>query len=125
MANIEASLRQARITDFQARVNLEKEKTVLHANVSIQAKKPIDSDNLSGLLLFQAVISAENKEEFFLSLTEELIFEFTEKPVDFEEITREACVPIAAREVSESIDGILKLMGHAPLNLNLNQARER
>ena len=125
MANIEASLQQARITDFQARVNLEREKTVLQANVSIQAKKPIDSDDLSGLLLFQAVISAENKEEFYLSLTEELIFEFSAKPADFEAMIRDACVPIAAQEVSESIDGILKLMGNAPLNLNLNQARKR
>ena len=124
MAKINVTLQQARISDFQARINIEKEKTPLQVSVSIQAKKPIDSDDLSGLLRFQIVVSADNKEEFYLSVTEELVFEFDKLPSDFDEIIKEKCIPAAAQKVSESIDGILELMGNAPLKLNLNRVQK-
>ena len=49
MAKINVTLQQARISDFQARINIEKEKTPLQVSVSIQAKKPIDSREPIGI----------------------------------------------------------------------------
>lgn len=113
-ANI--TLKQSRIVDYQARVNPKEHTITLKPDVSVQMKKPLDETDRSRLLVFQVVISSEIKDEFYITMTEELIFSFGEDiSEDLDEVAKRECFPIAIKDISERIDKILSTMGYPPI----------
>ena len=88
----------------------------LKTNISVQSKKPIQKDN-SGMLSVQIIISAEDKEEFYVSITEDLIFVFDSEPDDLDDILSTRCYKIALNDISKRLDGIFEIMGYPKLDL--------
>ena len=59
------TLLQSRITDFQARIDPKEKQIALKVNLSAQYKKVLDEKELRGIIRIQAIISGEEKDEFY------------------------------------------------------------
>ena len=116
MPELSIELRETKIIDFQARIEPKDGAISLKTNISVQSKKPIQKDN-SGMLSVQIIISAEDKEEFYVSITEDLIFVFDSEPDDLDDILSTRCYKIALNDISKRLDGIFEIMGYPKLDL--------
>lgn len=118
MPTINAELKQSRIVDLQIRADVKTGGLALKATLSAQFRKPIEQDDNTGLLMLQVIVSSEEKEEFYVSATEELIFEFSQAPDSFDQEVKEACIPVAVNDISDRLDRVLETMGHPPIQVS-------
>lgn len=57
-------------------------------------------------------------EDLLIDLISEIIFEFDEKPIDFQQAIEDNCIPLSTKELFNKIDDILIVTGYPKLNLN-------
>ncbi len=113
----EYSLNSLNVIEFSFQVNPNITQAELHVETNTSFAKPIDEDNASGMINASIHIKAKNEQDFKVSQTVILIYDFEEKPVDIEASLREIYEKEGFSVVSDQLDKILESMGKNPFKL--------
>ena len=111
------SLKERVFTDLIIHISPEVKKISLNINASVVFGKPVDEDSKSGLIRPTFTLQAENPDEFNVSISEILIYEFDEKPEDVEAELRKIYEQEGPAYISDVLDSVLNELGKQPINI--------
>lgn len=118
MMDITAKILQLYFTESNFKFKLSKDGSAqiqMHAEAKLSYPK--SSDDKTALLRMKVTVSSVNKDDIYVEVFTNTIFEFSEVPEDYEDVSKNLCVPMAQKEVLTKIDRIMENMGYPPFNL--------
>lgn len=120
MTNITAKILQLFFTESSFKFKLSKNgSTQIKMNAEAKLSYPKSSDDKTALLHMKVTVSSVDKDDIYVEVLTNTVFEFSDIPEDYNEISKNLCVPMAQKEVLKRIDSIMETMGYPPFNLEI------
>lgn len=119
--SVNAIIKKFNFTDinFSFGVNTE---SSLQLKIEMESKLlvPNNKDDLTAMFEIKTEICEPDNNEIAIVANSKIIFEFDEKPENYEEISKEVCLPMAQVEVLKKIDDIVDLMGYPKFDIEIS-----
>lgn len=118
--SVNATIKKFNFTDinFSFGVNIE---SSIQLQIKMESKLlvPSNKDDLTVMFEIKTEISEPDSNKIAIVANSKIIFKFNEKPKDFEQASKEICLPIAQKEVLKKIDDIVDLMGYPKFDIEI------
>ena len=116
--NITAKLLKLYFTESNFKFSLDEDNSIsIQMQMESKLYYPKDKNDKTAMLRMKITIASVDKDNVKVEVITHSIFEFSETPKDYDNISTTLCIPIAQEEALTRIDNILENMGYPRFNL--------